>query len=181
MNDAMTPRPRALIVYESMFGNTEHVAEAVAGGLRQAGLDTELVEISSAPTDLDPDLDLLVVGGPTHAFSLSRPQTRAEAVRQGAPAERAELGLREWLQQAHLDHAGGPILAAFDTRVTKVRWLPKAAGPSAVRLAHKHGLREIGKPVGFLVEDLQGPLLEGELDRAAAWGRQLGAACLQKV
>lgn len=179
--NAMTRRPRALIVYESMFGNTEHVAAAVERGLQQEGFDTELVEISSAPAALDTDLDLLVVGGPTHAFSLSRAQTRAEAVRQGAPADRAEHGLRDWLGSVHPDDDGGPALAAFDTRVTKVRWLPKAAGPTAVRLAHKHGLSALGKPVGFLVDDVQGPLLEGELDRATAWGRQLGAVCLQKV
>jgi hypothetical protein len=181
MKDATTPRPRALVVYESMFGNTEHIAAAVARGLQLTGLDTGLVEVGSAPTELSADLDLLVVGGPTHAFALSRPQTRADAVRQGAPTERAEHGLREWLETVRHDPAHRPALAAFDTRVTKVRWLPKAAGPSAVRLAHKHGLESIGKPVGFLVEGLQGPLVDGELDRADAWGRQLGTQCIERV
>ena len=59
---------RALVVFESMFGNTEKIAGAVARGLQQEGVDTGLVEVRSAPRHLPADLDLLVVGGPTHAF-----------------------------------------------------------------------------------------------------------------
>ena len=176
-----TPAPRALVVYESMFGNTEHIAAAVARGLQLEGLDTGLVEVGSAPTDLSLDLDLLVIGGPTHAFALSRPQTRADAVRKGAPAERAQHGLREWLESVSHDPVRSPAVAAFDTRVTKVRWMLKAAGPSAVRLAHKHGLDTVGKPMGFLVEDVDGPLVDGELDRAVAWGRRLGTECVDRL
>ena len=68
-----------------MFGNTEKVAAAVARGLQLEGVDTGLVEVHAAPASLSPDLDLLVVGGPTHGFSMSRASTRADAVRQGAP------------------------------------------------------------------------------------------------
>ena len=172
---------RALVVYESMFGNTEKVAAAVARGLQLENVETGLVEVGSASAELSPDLDLLVVGAPTHAFALSRPGTRADAVRQGAAAERARLGLREWLESVHLESARPPLLAAFDTRVTKVRWLPKSAGPSAVHLARRRGLESIGKPVGFLVDDLRGPLVDGELERAAAWGRRLGAEGLERL
>lgn len=179
--NATTPTPRALVVYESMFGNTEHVAAALARGLQLEGLDTGLVEVGSAPAELSVDLDLLVVGAPTHAFGLSRPSTRADAVRQGAAPERAQHGLREWIESVRFDAARPPSLAAFDTRVTKVRWIPKAAGPTAVRLAHKRGLEAPAKPVGFLVEDLQGPLVEGEVERAVAWGRRLGAECVDRV
>ena len=172
---------KALVVYESMFGNTERVAAAVARGLRREGVDADLVEVGSAPTALPGDLDLLVVGAPTHAFSLSRRSTRADAVRQGAPAERAKLGLREWLGSVRFDPARSPVVAAFDTRIAKVRWLPKAAGPTAVRLAHKHGLAVVDRPVAFVVADLQGPLVDGEVERAVAWGRQLGAECVDRV
>ena len=176
-----TPRvARALVVYESMFGNTEKVADAVARGLRLEGVDTGLVEVGAAPAVLREGLDLLVVGAPTHAFSLSRPSTRADAVRQGARAERTSRGLREWLDALQYDAARAPVLAAFDTRVTKVRWLPKAAGPTAARLARKRGLSTIEKPVGFLVDGLQGPLVDGELERAVAWGRRLGTACIDR-
>jgi hypothetical protein len=80
---------------------------------------------------------------------------------------------REWLESVQFDHNRAPVLAAFDTRVTKVRWLPRSAGPSAAHLARRHGLQPLGKPVGFLVDDVRGPLLDGELERAVAWGRRL--------
>src|SRR3954451_22153506 len=93
---------RALVVYESMFGNTEKIAGAITHGLQLEGVDCGLVEARSAPTGLPADLDLLVVGGPPHAFSMSRASTRADAVRQGAPAERGATGIREWLESVAL-------------------------------------------------------------------------------
>jgi flavodoxin len=63
------PRPRALVVYESMFGNTEAIAHAIAEGL-SPHLSVELVEVSAAPITLR-DVDLLVTGAPTHAFGLT--------------------------------------------------------------------------------------------------------------
>jgi hypothetical protein len=176
----MTTQPRALVVYESMFGNTEKVAAAVARGLQLEGVDTGLVEARSAPDELPDELDLLVVGAPTHAFSLSRASTRADAVRQGAPPERAELGVREWLASVRMT-TSRPALAAFDTRVTQVRWLPKAAGPTAAKLGRRRQLGSVTKPIGFLVDGTQGPLLDGELERAAAWGRQLGTECVGRA
>jgi hypothetical protein len=169
---------KALVVYESMFGNTERVASEVARGLGLKGLDVQLVEVGSAPPALAADLDLLVVGAPTHAFSLSRRSTREDAVRQGASPERALRGLREWLGSVRFDPGTAPRVAAFDTRMGKVRWLPKAAGPAAVRLARKRGLRDVDKPVAFVVADVQGPLLDGESERAVALGRVLGARCV---
>ena len=177
----MNTSPKALVVYESMFGNTEQVAAAVARGLRRQGLNVDLSEVGSAPTSLPDDLELLVVGAPTHAFSLSRRSTRADAVRQGAPAERERVGLREWLGAVRFDAARPPTISVFDTRIAKVRWLPKAAGPTAVRLAFKHGLRTVDSPVAFIVAGLQGPIVDGELERAAAWGRQLGTACVVRT
>ena len=120
------------------------------------------------PHRLAIDLDLLVVGGPTHAFGMSRASTRADAVRQGAPAQRATTGLREWLESVELDAEHAPGLATFDTRVTKVRWLPQAAGPSAARAGRRRGLETVAKPHGFLVDDIRGPLVER---RARARGR----------
>ena len=172
---------RALVVFESMFGNTEKVAGAVAHGLQHEGVDTGLVEVRSAPARLPSDLDLLVVGGPTHAFSMSRASTRADAVRQGAAPERATVGLREWLDQVVLEAGHVPELAAFDTRVTKVRWLPQAAGPSAGRAGRHRGLRLAARPVGFLVDDLKGPLLDEEVERATEWGRTLAAVLAERA
>jgi hypothetical protein len=172
---------RALVVYESMFGNTEKVAGAVAHGLQLEGVDTGLVEAGAAPEALSADVDLLVVGGPTHGFSMSRSSTRADAVRQGAPAERTTTGIREWLESVWLDPARLPLVAAFDTRVTKVRWIPRAAGPSATRMARRRGLEPLAKPVGFLVDDVKGPLVRHELEHAVAWGRRLGVALVDRA
>jgi hypothetical protein len=172
---------RALVVFESMFGNTEKIAGAVARGLQLEGVDAGLVEVHSAPHRLAVDLDLLVAGGPTHAFSMSRASTRADAVRQGAPTQRATTGLREWLESVELDTDHAPGFATFDTRVTKVRWLPQAAGPSAARAGRRRGLELVAKPHGFLVEDIRGPLVEREPERAVEWGRRLGVALVDRA
>ena len=158
-----------------MFGNTAQVAHSVARGLELAGYDTTIAEVSDAPSGLDPALDLLVVGAPTHAFSLSRPSTRADAVRQGAPAGLAEVGLREWLSSVPMPSAPPPI-AVFDTRVSKVRRLPMTASRAAAKLARQRGLRLVADPAYFLVDDTPGPLLPEQLDRAVDWGRLVADA-----
>ena len=168
--------PRALVVFESMFGNTEQVARAVADGLEAEGVPTRVVEVSAAPAALPPSVELLVVGAPTHAFSLSRPKTRTEAVRQGADESKAAIGLREWLETVRPPTDQPVHVAVYDTRATKVRRLPAAAGPSAARLAKRRRFSRVDRPVAFLVDDLQGPLVDGEIDRATSWGRSLAAS-----
>lgn len=172
-----TAHPRALVVVESLFGNTQQVGAAVARGLDLAGFDVEVLDVSTAPARLPAGLALLVVGAPTHAFSLSRPSTREDAVRQGADAARAAYGLREWLGECH-DGDCPPPVAIFDTRVSKVRRLPMAAGPAARRLARAKGFEVLDHPAYFLVEDVTGPLAAGELARATGWGRHIGALCI---
>ena len=149
-----------MVVFESMFGNTEQVARAVADGLEAEGVPTAVVEVSVAPAALPPSVDLLVVGAPTHAFSLSRPKTRTEAVRQGADESKAAIGLREWLETVRPATDRPVHVAVYDTRATKVRRLPAAAGPSAARLAKRRRFARVDRPVAFLVDDLQGPLVD---------------------
>jgi hypothetical protein len=173
MNTSESGQPQALVVFESMFGNTEQVAHAVAEGLESKGVPTQVTEVSVAPTVIPSSVELLIVGAPTHAFSLSRPKTRIEAVRQGAAAAKAGLGLREWLATARAAEGCKPHVAVYDTRVSKVRRLPAAAGPSAARLARRRKFSLVDPPVAFLVTDTPGPLVAGELDRANAWGRSL--------
>ena len=72
---------RAMVIFESMFGNTREIADAVAEGL-SSSLSTVILEVGAAPAVLPDDVDLIVVGGPTHAFGLSRPGTRENAIRQ---------------------------------------------------------------------------------------------------
>lgn len=167
----------ALVAYESMFGCTEAVATAVASGLAEAGFAVTVRDVRSAWAEPVPPFDLLVVGAPTHAFSLSRPSTRLDAVRQGGRAAAEAVGLREWLDGlSHHEPARGRRCAAFDTRVTRVRRLPKAASTRAAHLLVRQGYRPVARPTAFLVEDLQGPLLDGETERARAWGHEVGTA-----
>ena len=146
-------RPRAVVVYESMFGNTAAVALAVAQGLHQGGLSVTCGMVGSADLITPIDADLMVLGAPTHAFSLSRPRTRQDAVRQGAPAQRAETGMREWLASVEAGPTV-PQVATFDTRAEKARRLP-AAARGAARLARRRGFTLLGEPTAFLVELLR--------------------------
>lgn len=170
---------KALVVYESMFGNTEQVAHAVAGGLADH-LDVQVLEVAQAPTPIVDLLDLVVVGGPTHAFSMSRTGTREDARRQGATQGEASTGIREWL--THL-HAGphSELVATFDTKVGKVRHLPGSAAPAAGKVVKKLGYTPVAKAESFYVVDVEGPLVEGELARARSWGGQLGAEVLRRA
>jgi hypothetical protein len=164
---------RALVVYESMFGNTRAVAEAVAEGLRSSGA-ADLVEVGSAPAAVPDDVDLLVVGGPTHAFGMSRPATRQSAAEQGADGEAAaHQGIREWLEAVQVRR--GLAVAAFDTRTDK-RWVPGAAARSADRKLRRLGLRPVTAPEDFYVRDVAGPLVDGEVERARRWAAALSAA-----
>ena len=87
----------ALVVFESMFGNTQAVANAVADGLREQG-EVRVLDVAEAPDSIPSSVDLLVVGGPTHAFSMTRANTRQSAVNQGADEDKAaQPGIREWI------------------------------------------------------------------------------------
>ena len=78
---------RALVVYESMYGNTHQIAEAIARGLRSA-YAVQVVSVASAPDEHVGRYDLVVVGGPTHARGMSRPDTRQSAI--SAPGVQAD-------------------------------------------------------------------------------------------
>ncbi|WP_217702698.1 flavodoxin family protein [Nocardioides guangzhouensis] len=157
---------RTLVVVESSFGNTRAVADAVAEGLGGCPV--------SDVRDTDPgvvaDLDLLVVGGPTHAFGMSRERTRADAVEQGATAGDGD-GIREWL--GRLEPSADLTVATFDTRIDRVRRLPGSAARGAARLLRHHGFRQVLEPVSFYVTGTAGPLADGELARARTWGASL--------
>lgn len=164
---------RALVVYESMYGNTRTVAEDVAAGLTSAGVPTEVVEVGSAPAVPAADIGLLVVGGPTHAFGMSRPSTRASAAEHGRRGVLSTgSGLREWLEALPGDAAG--IAAAFDTHIDRPR-LPGSAARVAGRLLRRRGYRLALPPESFFVGDAEGPLLAGERERARHWGAEVAA------
>ncbi len=163
---------RALVVYESLWGNTEKVARVVADKLGGIG-EVDVADSDAAPTTVD-GYDFLVVAGPTHAFSMTRATTRAEAVKSHSAPHEPARGIREWLNQ--LDRPATPIPAvAIDTRVDKPR-VPGSAAKAA-----KHELRSLGfdtsvKQETFRVHGYEGPLLDGELERASAWAEEVIAA-----
>ncbi len=166
---------KALVVYESMFGNTEQVAQAIAAGLGTQ-LEVEVGEVGDVPVDAAAHAELVLVGGPTHAFSMSRASTRQDAHRQGARHGSDSRGLREWLSELPTARDGAPVqrVAAFDTRVAKVRRLPGSAARKAERVTSRLGYGRAVRPTSFFVADTPGPLLDGELARAEAWGAELG-------
>lgn len=157
----------ALVIYESMFGNTRRIAEAIADGLRSAGTEVTTTDIADAPRTVPTDVDLLVVGGPTHAFSMSRSTTRSDAVARGADDKDVSFGIREWITGLP-DQPHPHDFAAFDTR-SDVPLLPGAASKSLAKAARARGFRSVARE-SFLVSGYEGPLVDGELERARAWG-----------
>ncbi|MFC5993761.1 flavodoxin family protein [Pseudonocardia hispaniensis] len=163
----------ALVVFESYFGNTKRIAEAIAEGLSNQ-LAVDISEVTDAPSAVDADVDLLVVGGPTHAFGLSRPATRADAAQQARGAETATgIGLREWLDQLPAGRPGAAA-ACFDTRVSRPR-IPGSAARRARSRLRKRGFTALDPATTFWVRGTPGPLLDGELARAREWGARLAA------
>lgn len=165
---------RALVIYESMFGDTRTVAESVAAGLGDAageGSTVDLLEVGSAPTEVPSDLDVLILGAPTHAFGLSRPSSREEAAKKtDDEIVSSGIGIREWLAQATL--APGQRAAAFDTRMDHPKAIVKFdhAAHTIEKALRKLGAAIVTPAEKFIVVDMTGPLAEGEQERARAWG-----------
>ncbi len=168
-------RPLAWVVYESMFGNTQRIARAIAEGLG-SGHEVALHEVSKAPDVVTDDVALLVVGGPTHGFTLSTGKSREQAREQaGGRIISVWRGLREWLSGVEL--LGRPCVAVFDTKVGHPRWFwGSAARRARKELEHKGGVL-LRPPESFYVHfkaaRLSDLLLPGELERARTWGASL--------
>lgn len=178
--------PRALVVYESMFGNGRRVAVAIVAGLLDAGWEARTARVLDAPEE--PDVDLLVVGAPTHALSLSRPGTRAARtshVRTDEDARRAAAepgadtgrGMREYLRDLVLEP--GTPTAVYDTRATK--GMPSGAVRSMTRRLVALGGTLLVPARRFDVVGVTGPLVEGEEEAARRWGAGLAAAFAEQA
>lgn len=159
---------KAVVVYESVFGNTAQVAQAIADGLGEDAIAVSTAEIE--PDDLT-DVDLVVAGGPVFAFRLSNDDTRAGIARSAAPgapaADLSHPSMRTWLDGVN---AATGLCAAFDTQIRG----PFGSGaPAIAKSLQARGLRLIASPEGFIVDGKYGPLRTGELERAHDWGVEL--------
>jgi hypothetical protein len=159
---------KAFVVYESIHGNTEAIARAVAEGLA-IGFEVTVADARTMPAV--GDTDLLVVGAPAHAFSVGPYRTRAVATWHGMTKVRVrEVGLREylgcspWLLQVRA--------AAFGTNLDKPS-LPGSAARMADRRLRALGCSMVAAAESFHLAGITGPLVDGELDRARRWAGTL--------
>ena len=169
---------RAVVVYESMYGNTHLIADAIGAGL-EAAFDVSVVPVSHAGPEVIADADLVVVGGPTHAHGMSRASTRKAAVQAadnpagGLKVEPDALGpgLREWFGSL----GDYPVrAAAFDTKMHGPAMVTGRAARGVTRLLRQHGFNVVAEPESFLVTK-QDRLEPQEEDRARDWAAKLAA------
>lgn len=158
---------KAVVVYESYWGNTRAIAQAVAEGLGEGAVALHTDEATVAALE---GAELIVAGAPLLGFSLPNDQ-----IRKGLPAETSKGGpepdmshptLRSWIDALP---KGNGRSATFETRIW---WSPGSAAKSAGKLLAAKGFTSVGSE-RFLVTGRYGPLKDGEVDRARAWGASL--------
>ncbi len=143
-----------LVVYESQFGNTEKVAMAIAGALRAFG-QVQAVHVDPGHHIELQGVDMLVVGGPT--------QNRG-----------ATSGLRSFVAAIPPKLLRNMRVACFDTRYRQPSWLVGSAAGAVAKNLQGMGVAPVVPAESFLVSGQKGPLMSGELERAAAWAQTLG-------
>jgi hypothetical protein len=169
---------RALVIYESIYGNTHVIADAIARGLKP-GNEVTVVSVAGATRELLDGAGLVVVGGPTHLHGVSRANTRKMAVEQEhkhpgpvpLDSDAEGPGLRDWFGSLGRVSASA---AAFDTRLSGSAAFTGRAAKGVARLLERRGLTLIAEPESFLVTK-ENQLVPGEEDRAQKWGGLLAA------
>jgi flavodoxin len=165
---------KAVVVYESIFGNTAAVARAVAEGF---GPEARALTTDEATEPVVAEAEVIIAGAPVIGFSLANEKTREGIGRAEAdgptPPDTAHPSLRAWLEE--LAPAKG-VAAAFETRIW---WSPRGATGSIEKGLRRAGYRALAKAEKFVVEGKYGPLRDGELDRAREWGHELAVAAGQ--
>lgn len=159
---------KAVVVYESLWGNTAAIAGAIADGLGQGA---QALSTANALPEMVADADLVVAGGPVFAFHLSTDHARGSIRAHPDPdAPEPDLShpcVRAWLEALPV---GSGQCAAFDTRVRG----PFGKGaPTVAEGLQTKGYELLAPPEGFIVTGKFGPLRDGELDRARHWGEHL--------
>lgn len=158
---------KALVVYESLWGNTAAVARAIAAGL---GPGTQALSTAEATKEIVAGADLIVAGSPLFAFQLPtdkiRETIRGKAATFPTPPDLSHPPLRAWLETVP---AGKGRAAAFETRIW---WSPGGAAGSILKALKKAGYAAAGSK-RFRVAGMTGPLKAGEIERARKWGERL--------
>ena len=159
---------KAIVVYESLWGNTAAIARAIAEGL---GPDAKALSTAAATPDVLAGADLIVAGSPLFAFRLPtddvRETIRKKAASFAAPPDLSHPSLRAWLETVP---AGQGRSAAFETRM----WFsPGGATGAILKGLKKTGYAPLARGKRFRVTGMTGPLKSGEIDRARAWGARL--------
>ena len=160
---------KVLVVFESLWGNTEAVARAIAAGI---GPEAKVLTTSEATPEVVAEASLLVAGCPVLAFGVPTQRrldgVRSEVGRAPSDPDLTQLSMQQWLDGLA---PGTGRCAAFDTRV---RGPFGSASPKVLEAMERRGYRSVAKPQAFQVRGKYGPLREGELDRARRWGEELG-------
>jgi flavodoxin len=145
-----------LIVYDSQYGNTERIVQAIAETMSAFGQSRAVRVNPTLPLELQ-GVDVLIAGCPTQGW---RPTPVMSSLLQKGDAERLR----------------GIAVACFDTRFRMPRWLTGSAARVMSRMVTKQGAALIMPPQSFFVQGREGPLLSGELERARAWAQALAKA-----
>jgi hypothetical protein len=164
---------KALVVYESLFGNTAAISETIAASLRARGMEAVARPVTEIPPTTTGDLDLLIVGGPTHAHGMSRSSTRkagATDAKNTYAEPTVEPGLRAWLDDVPAGDGRGA--AAFDTRIHKAAWMTGSAAKGIAARLERDGFRLVAEPESFFVTTAN-TLEDGESEHAATWAARL--------
>jgi flavodoxin-like protein len=165
----------AIVVYESVWGNTAEVARAIAEGL---GPETVAYATDEVPKDRLATADLIVAGSPVFAFSLPTETMRGNILRSETDGPAPDLGhpsLRSWLDGLPDGHGR---CAAFETRIW---WSPRGATGTIEKKLAEHGYARLAHGEKFVVRDKYGPLRDGELERARTWGQRLREALTSEM
>ena len=162
---------KAIVVYESYWGNTAAVARAIAEGL---GPEARALSTTEATSAIIAGADLIVAGSPVIAFSLPnekmRESIRANPGKAPTPPDLSHPSLQSWLDGLPKGHGRA---AAFETRV---KLSPGGATSKIVRALEAAGYSLVAEPQRFIVKGKFGPMRDGELDRARQWGVDLAKA-----
>ena len=167
---------KAVVVYESHWGNTAAIARAIASGL---GPDTPVLATDEATDPVLADADLIVAGAPVIAFRLATDSMRKNIANDAhdAPSQPdlTHPSMRTWLDGIP---AGKGFAAAFETRI---HWSPGGATGAIERGLQTAGYRRITAGRKFFVTGNYGPLRDGELEAARDWGSELAQALRAKT